>query len=140
MKKILYLTVIIALAAGCAPQKQKSGAAVGGQRDKHGCLTSAGYTWSEVRKDCIRPWEEGMQFTAPEGQKDATQAAYAVFSRDSSKVEVFLPGRKPVVLLRGGSSAPSWMNIAGDAVMNSPSKGWALVNSVDGRMWMRSAK
>lgn len=28
--------------------------AVGNDRDEHGCLASAGYTWSEVQKDCIR--------------------------------------------------------------------------------------
>ena len=27
---------------------------VGGDRDKHGCIGSAGYQWSEVQQDCIR--------------------------------------------------------------------------------------
>lgn len=31
---------------------------VGGDKDKHGCIASAGYTWSEVQKDCIRLWEK----------------------------------------------------------------------------------
>ena len=26
---------------------------VGGDRDKHGCIGSAGYQWSEVQQDCI---------------------------------------------------------------------------------------
>ena len=30
---------------------------VGGDRDSHGCIGSAGYIWSEVSHSCIRPWE-----------------------------------------------------------------------------------
>ena len=30
---------------------------VGGDRDSHGCIGSAGYIWSEVSRSCIRPWE-----------------------------------------------------------------------------------
>ncbi len=27
-------------------------------RDEHGCIGSAWYTWSETKKECVRPWEE----------------------------------------------------------------------------------
>ena len=37
---------------------------VGGDKDKHGCLASAGYTWSEAQKDCIRLWEKGVRMNA----------------------------------------------------------------------------
>ncbi|GAB0174151.1 MAG: hypothetical protein HHAS10_00300 [Candidatus Altimarinota bacterium] len=30
---------------------------VGGDKDKYGCIPSAGYTWDESLKSCIRPWE-----------------------------------------------------------------------------------
>lgn len=29
-----------------------------GKRDHNGCLPSAGYSWCERKKKCIRPWEE----------------------------------------------------------------------------------
>ena len=32
---------------------------VGGDRDSHGCIPSAGYTWCEAKQKCIRSWEEG---------------------------------------------------------------------------------
>ena len=32
--------------------------ALGGQRDAHGCLSSAGYSWCETSKKCLRTWEE----------------------------------------------------------------------------------
>ena len=29
---------------------------IGGDRDEHGCLPSAGYTWCEKRQECVRVW------------------------------------------------------------------------------------
>lgn len=31
---------------------------VGGDRDEHGCILSAGYSWCEEKQKCYRPWEE----------------------------------------------------------------------------------
>lgn len=31
---------------------------VGGDKDIHGCIGSAGYTWCEVKQKCLRSWEE----------------------------------------------------------------------------------
>lgn len=31
---------------------------VGGDRDEHGCIGSAGYMWCEVKQKCLRVWEE----------------------------------------------------------------------------------
>ncbi|MFA6897487.1 MAG: hypothetical protein WCQ96_04355 [Patescibacteria group bacterium] len=31
---------------------------VGNDKDEHGCIGSAGYTWCEAKKKCIRSWEE----------------------------------------------------------------------------------
>lgn len=31
---------------------------VGGDRDRHGCIGSAGYSWCEAKKKCLRGWEE----------------------------------------------------------------------------------
>lgn len=31
---------------------------VGGDRDEHGCIGSAGYTWCEEKQKCLRTWEE----------------------------------------------------------------------------------
>jgi membrane-bound inhibitor of C-type lysozyme len=40
------------------------GALVGGDKDAHGCLGSAGYSWCGARGACIRPWEEYCTATA----------------------------------------------------------------------------
>lgn len=31
---------------------------VGNDRDRYGCINSAGYTWCEIKKKCLRLWEE----------------------------------------------------------------------------------
>ena len=34
---------------------------VGGDSDEHGCKGSAGYSWCEILKKCLRTWEEPCQ-------------------------------------------------------------------------------
>ena len=55
-KKIIGLAAIIALmfVAGCAEEQL-----IGGDKDEHGCLIAAGYSWCESKQECIRTWEEG---------------------------------------------------------------------------------
>jgi hypothetical protein len=31
---------------------------IGGQRDEYGCLIAAGYSWCEIKQQCLRLWEE----------------------------------------------------------------------------------
>lgn len=31
---------------------------IGGEKDEHGCLIPAGYTWCEEKQKCLRTWEE----------------------------------------------------------------------------------
>ena len=33
---------------------------LGGDSDSHGCIGSAGFTWSESKNMCMRPWEEKL--------------------------------------------------------------------------------
>lgn len=34
---------------------------VGGDRDEHGCIGSAGYSWCAAKSKCLRSWEESCQ-------------------------------------------------------------------------------
>ena len=67
---ILILTLL--LFAGCKPQMSMQGKEnivltgnvtvtpmlIGGNKDSHGCLIGAGYSWCEPKKKCLRVWEE----------------------------------------------------------------------------------
>jgi hypothetical protein len=43
--------------------KSKSKDMVGDDRDTHGCIGSAGYTWCEEKQRCLREWEESCKAT-----------------------------------------------------------------------------
>ena len=82
-----------ALLAGCGNSREKNAAAetekteiVGDDKDEHGCIASAGYTWSEVQKDCIRLWEKGVRLASVD---DAENTLFIVFCPDSTQVELF---------------------------------------------------
>jgi len=42
-------------------------ALVGGDRDAHGCIASAGYSWCTRENACVRPWELAREKKLPEG-------------------------------------------------------------------------
>lgn len=67
-------------------EKTEKTAIVGNDKDDHGCIASAGYTWCEVQKDCIRLWEKGVRMNAVD---DAGKTLFLVFSPDSTQVELF---------------------------------------------------
>ena len=56
---------------------------VGADRDDHGCIASAGYTWSYALHDCVRIWEVGEELSY--GQNTIS----LVFSTDSLFAELF---------------------------------------------------
>lgn len=65
---------------------------VGGDKDAHGCIASAGYTWCEVQGRCVRLWEDGVKLEPVEksiNSGDATFNVFILFSTDSLKVELF---------------------------------------------------
>lgn len=58
---------------------------VGADQEEHGCKASAGYQWSELREECVRPFELPLRILSP----DKTTQTCALFSADSSQVEIF---------------------------------------------------
>lgn len=78
------------------PQSENESAEmVGNDKDEHGCIASAGYTWSEVQQNCIRLFESGTRLEATDGKS----SAYLVFSPDSLKAELFFSTGAPSEVL-----------------------------------------
>ena len=90
MKFLMALTSALIILSACNTNKAKEQVAIGSDRDEHSCIGSAGYVWSEVREDCIRPFEAGVKLQDRKNT-DSTTAAFLVFATDSLKVELFLP-------------------------------------------------
>ena len=84
--------------------------------DFFGCDTAAGYSWSEVRRDCIRWAEAGISLTSLEEEgKDIR----IVFSADSTRVEVMGPEKHNRVILERRESAKGFVwNLEDDDTLN----------------------
>ena len=64
---------------------------MGADKDKHGCIGSAGYVYSAIKNDCIRVFEQNVTLSQINPIGTSTSIAAIIFSKDSLKVEVFLP-------------------------------------------------
>lgn len=120
MKKInLWVPVLRLAVAFAACKSNKTGQNVkdeenaeetvmpGSDKDEHGCIGSAGYTWSELKQDCIRPFEIGLKLSGITADNQ-NYAAYVVFASDSAKAELFIPETKGGVILN--KTENGWTN------------------------------
>lgn len=114
MKRQLGLAFLTTCALGaCSPAANTSepaGAsarAIGADRDAHGCIGSAGYTWSQVRQACIRIFEAGLAFAPDPAQARAEGGgvlqAFVVLAPEAgdtvTAAEAFVPGRASAIAL-----------------------------------------
>jgi len=71
---IIAILIIITLILISNPKEQT----VGGERDKHGCLGAAGYSWNETEQECVREWlSEDSRFQVTNFQQ-CLDASYPV--------------------------------------------------------------
>lgn len=118
MKKFFFILCCTVMVSACASH---STLRVGEERDVHGCIPSAGYTWSRVAGACLRLWEEAI--TLQPAATEQRIRAYAVISADGSRTEVFLPEKEPVVMKRSFTpDGPIWS--AGEMRLERRPEGW----------------
>jgi hypothetical protein len=116
MKKAIMLFLVVAsvlVLAGCTqPQEESAGSphpnesptpasvsvsggvnesiVPGSDRDAHGCIPSAGYTWCEEKQECLRPWEGNCtaseEETGPKAQ--FRKGPYLLFTGNSNNMTV----------------------------------------------------
>lgn len=101
--KLLLRTALIAITAvlftACA--HSSIGKLVGGDRDEHGCIGSAGYTWSYALHNCVRLWEAGERFDS------GPEQLFLIYSADSTYAEIF-PASGGSVLCRRVKNSLTW--------------------------------
>jgi len=124
MKKnliILFVFVIVSVSASAQKKDNK----VGADRDKHGCIGSAGYVYSVIKNDCIRVFEASIQLNEVDVKGNSKSIAAIIFSEDKSKAEVFLPGYTNGQILTKESRkyGQSWSN---KELILLPKKGFQL--------------
>jgi len=115
MKKTFTLSVVALAFAACnnsTPQQADNAAEepttpqqetmVGGDRDEHGCIGSAGYSWSALRGECIQVFEVGTRLNPVDvEQEEAVISAFIVSKEgDNSQVELFITGEDQNLILK----------------------------------------
>ncbi len=81
----------------------------GADRDKHCCIGSAGYTYSQLKKECIRSFEQKIQLK--EIASHGNYNAAVVFNKDLSKAEIFLKEEKNSIVLNCTNKG-IWKNVS----------------------------
>ena len=101
MKRFLQLLGISLIFLSISCSHSSFGKLVGSDRDEHGCIGSAGYTWSYALHDCVRLWEVGTRFDA------GPEQTFVVFSADSTFAEIF-SGNSSSVLCKRIKETDEW--------------------------------
>lgn len=131
MKKIFLFLIVASTfscakkvsqdSAGATPTEAKKEPIVGADSDSHGCKASAGYTWSVLKKECIRVFENSTRLNHAEDGKTYSTVSYVIF--DGNKAELFLDTQKESVVLERKSEGDSWKNGDWELI---PWKGYVL--------------
>ena len=72
---------------------------VGNDKDNNGCLASAGYSWSQLKDSCIRPWENSIALHVSDTSANYESAAFVFIDDKQHKAELFLKEEKQSLLL-----------------------------------------
>ena len=112
MKKAVVLSGIVLSMLSCnSPKKEEvkenlkqkteeQEELVGADRDEHGCITSAGFSWSELQQTCVQLWEAGVRLNPVEVKEgDSVISAFVLFNKDESKAEIVLSKKEGSVIL-----------------------------------------
>ena len=113
MKKFLPAFILISVLVSCdyilkerdtteAEVNTEEKIVLGNDRDDKGCVTSAGYKWSLLNKECIRVFEEGYRLNTIDSLKaeDITAAAFVVFDKEQEQAELYLPNEAKSILMK----------------------------------------
>ena len=119
-KTFLFALLFAGTSVLFAQQKQPK---VGADKDTYGCIASAGYTYSQLKKECIRTFEQKIQLKEIATKGNFTAAV--LFNKDQSKAEIFLKEEKTSVILKRTAKG-IWKNATFTLMKN---KGFVLSNN-----------
>lgn len=80
-------------------------------KDKNGCLNTAGYTWSNLKNECVKVFSIGLRLDpiSDPNNEDAQKAMYMIFSNDANKVEIYLPQAQEAIVLDRIKDTNRWV-------------------------------
>ena len=97
-------------------------AALGGDKDTHGCLPAAGQSWSKLRHACIQPFDVAdIRLQAP---ANATLALYIILAADKSQAELFGANHAESLIL--DSVKGGYASADGKTRLLNTQNGWSI--------------
>ncbi|KAB1231466.1 hypothetical protein [Chryseobacterium viscerum] len=88
---------------------QKKAPVVGGDRDVHGCIGSAGYTYSQLKNDCIKTFNQKIKLKEVSSDKSYTSMTAVIFNKNMKKAEIFIPdGAAKSIILNKEEKGKIW--------------------------------
>jgi hypothetical protein len=134
-KNIIVAMILgVVLLSGCTAQRWKltdqgqpipkltstESPMVGADRDEHGCIGSAGYSWCESKSKCLRVWEEPCELSQAQPTADESVTI---------KTQI-----KEALVTKHGSGA-SKLEVTVSKIEGNYAKGGAAVVGEGGGMW-----
>lgn len=83
---------------------------IGGDKDDHGCLIGAGYSWCEEKQKCLRVWEEEC---AESSENGITKALAKKYEKELGEVSIRISQEKGNCVRGGVEFAPGGMGNSG---------------------------
>lgn len=124
MKKTILLSVMF-LGSLVFAQKADSHTKVGGGKDAHGCLVSAGQTYSQIQKKCLQSFAQKVKLVEQNPTESYTKQTGVIFSKDMKKAEIFLPdGKENSMILSKSGKESVWKK--GEYALSPEGKGYEL--------------
>lgn len=103
-KTILFSAVLL----GTCIFAQKS-PVLGGDRDVHGCIGSAGYTYSQLKNNCIKTFNQKIKLKEVSTDKSYISGTAVIFNKSMTKAEIFIPdGAAKSIILDKQGKEKSW--------------------------------
>ena len=90
-------------------------ALIGGDKDSHGCIPSAGYSWCEEKQKCLRVWEEDCNASAGVGAQIANPASVNCINNNGTlKIVDTNEGQIGICTLPSGKECEEWAYFRGE--------------------------
>lgn len=137
----LVIGLFLLVSTACNPKLPKisdenRNGSPGSGRDEHNCLSSAGYSRSALRNECIRFWEVGIELTDARNAS-ASHVAYIITATDISDIELILPYNGKISFIKKGEN---WVDSKNRYSLSKSKEGIYQLHNTRGILLYQSGK